>query len=268
MRRWPRIAALTFRGADTAITVPERGGPCYPPAAKRTRRRTRSAPPPAGSGFARLANNLPLRARGDDSPAGRHIGNGPFQSGRVALSRPVCGSPAPHRPPGTPFAFAEVRGGSTRPGLARVARRSQLEAGHAGAGHSRRSSVVGHGGAGRRSRGGLRRPGRRRPPGVYGRWDRAPAFAVVCVVVGALFGLFGGARGALFREPAPGSSQWPSARGSFPAPLAVPSGPSGRHPRQPGLRPVGGQPGRRPISPRRRAIGRLVPGWDCPPLCR
>ena len=104
--------------------------------------------------------------------------------------------------------------------------------------------------------------------GVYGRWDRVPAFAVGCVVVGALFGLFGGARGALFREPAPGSSQRPSARGSFPAPLAVPSRPSGRHPRRPGLRPRGGQPGRRPISPRRRAIGRLVPGWDCPPLCR
>jgi hypothetical protein len=104
--------------------------------------------------------------------------------------------------------------------------------------------------------------------GVYGRWDRVPAFAVGCVVVGALFGLFGGVRWALSREPAPGSSPPPAARGSSPAPLAVPSGPSGRHPRRPGLRPVGGLPGRRLISPRRRAIGRSVRGWDCPPLCR
>ena len=104
--------------------------------------------------------------------------------------------------------------------------------------------------------------------GVYGRWDRVPAFAVGCVVVGALFGLVGGVRWALSGEPAPGGSPPPAARGLAPAPLAVPSRPSGRHPRRPGLRPRGGQPGRRPISPRRRAIGRSVRGWDCPPVCR
>jgi hypothetical protein len=95
--------------------------------------------------------------------------------------------------------------------------------------------------------------------GVYGRWDRAPAFAVGCVVVGALIGLFGGVRWALSGEPAPGSSPPPAARGSSPAPLAVPSRPSGRHPRRPGLRP---------ISPRRRAIGRSVREWDYPPVWR
>ena len=103
--------------------------------------------------------------------------------------------------------------------------------------------------------------------GVDGRWDRIPAFAVGCVMVGALFGLFGGVRWALSGELAPGSAP-PVARATFPASLAVPSRPSGRHPRRPGLRPGGGPAGRRPISPRRRAIGRSVRGWDCPPICR
>ena len=47
--------------------------------------------------------------------------------------------------------------------------------------------------------------------GVYGRWDRVPAFAVGCVMVGALFGLLGGIGWALSGEAAPGSSRSPAA---------------------------------------------------------
>src|SRR5690242_17952756 len=42
--------------------------------------------------------------------------------------------------------------------------------------------------------------------GVNGRWDRAPAFAVGCVTVGALVGLLGGVKWALSGEAAPDSA--------------------------------------------------------------
>jgi hypothetical protein len=268
MRRCPRIAALTFWGVDNAITVPERGGLYHPPTAKRTRRRTRSAPPPAGSRFARLANNLPPGAGGDNSPSGRHIGKGPFQSRRVALSRPVCGSPAPHVPPAPPL--RSLRSVGVRPGQGsrespgdRSWRRVMLA--QVIRGVVRVSATVALGAV---PGGGYAALVGAVHLGVYGRWDRVPAFAVGCVVVGALFGLFGGVRWALSGEPAPDGSPPPAARGSSPAPLAVPSWPSGVPARRPGLRPRGGQPGRRPTSPRRRAIGRSVRGWDCPPVCR
>jgi len=41
--------------------------------------------------------------------------------------------------------------------------------------------------------------------GAYGRWDRAPAFALGCVTVGALAGLLGGIKWALSDEAALGS---------------------------------------------------------------
>jgi hypothetical protein len=42
--------------------------------------------------------------------------------------------------------------------------------------------------------------------GVSGRWDRVPAFAVGCVLVGALFGLLGGIKWARSGAAAPDSS--------------------------------------------------------------
>jgi hypothetical protein len=51
--------------------------------------------------------------------------------------------------------------------------------------------------------------------GVYGRWDRVPAFAVGCILVGALFGLLGGSKWALAAEAVPGSSPSPTGRGRF-----------------------------------------------------
>jgi hypothetical protein len=101
--------------------------------------------------------------------------------------------------------------------------------------------------------------------GVSGRWDRAPAFAVGCALVGALFGLLGGVNWALAGEPAPGSTPPPAARGSSQAPLVVPARPAGRHPRRPKLRRCGGPRGRA-LTPRRIDVGRSVRGSDCPPL--
>jgi hypothetical protein len=113
--------------------------------------------------------------------------------------------------------------------------------------------------------------------GVHGRWDRAPAFAVGCVVVGAFLGLLGGVIWALSGEPAPGTSPPPTARGWSQAPLVEPalrSGrppvgrPVGRYSRRPGLRPGGGSRGRAPISRRRLDIGGSVQGGGCPPPIR
>jgi len=55
--------------------------------------------------------------------------------------------------------------------------------------------------------------------GVYGRWDRAPAFAVGCVLVGALFGLLGASSGPCPARPHPATSSchWPAVR---PRPLS------------------------------------------------
>jgi hypothetical protein len=95
--------------------------------------------------------------------------------------------------------------------------------------------------------------------GVYGRWDRAPAFAVGCILVGALFGLVGGIHWALSGEAAPGSSPLPTARGSSQVALVVPARrsdrsqvgrPVGWYPRRSGLRPGGGSRGRAPFSRR------------------
>ena len=100
--------------------------------------------------------------------------------------------------------------------------------------------------------------------GVYGGWDRIPAFAVGCVLVGALFGLLGSIGWAVAGEAAPGmrpratAVPSPVATGSqggnpfFQAPLEVPARPSdnartvrpsGRRPCRAGLRPRGSSRG-------------------------
>lgn len=58
---------------------------------------------------------------------------------------------------------------------------------------------------------------------VYGRWDRVPAFAVGCVMAGALLGLLVGIKWALSRQAAPGRSPPPTA-----CRVLVPAGSSGR----------------------------------------
>jgi hypothetical protein len=67
--------------------------------------------------------------------------------------------------------------------------------------------------------------------GVSGRWDRIPAFAIGCVLVGALFGLLGGIRWALSGEAGP-ESLLPTA--NRPAASATVGWLARRHPRRPG----------------------------------
>jgi hypothetical protein len=104
--------------------------------------------------------------------------------------------------------------------------------------------------------------------GVYGRWDQVPAFAVGCILVGALLGLLGGMKWALSEEAAPGSPPLtagvPARRSDRPS-VGRPVG--GRPPR-PGLRLGGGSRGQAPISRRRIDIGRSVRGGGCPPPIR
>jgi hypothetical protein len=87
--------------------------------------------------------------------------------------------------------------------------------------------------------------------GVYGRWDRVPAFAVGSVVVGALVGLLGGVRWALSGEAAPDSSPRSTAPLVLPA-RRVNNAPVGRrvaeHPRWPGLRLGGASRRRAPVG--------------------
>jgi len=113
--------------------------------------------------------------------------------------------------------------------------------------------------------------------GVYGRWDRAPAFAVGCVLVGALFGLLGGIEWALSGEVAPSDSPLPLARGSSQAPLAVSarrpgsapaSRPWCRNSRPPVRRTAGGWRRRALISRRRNGSGGRVHRGGCSPPLR
>jgi hypothetical protein len=86
--------------------------------------------------------------------------------------------------------------------------------------------------------------------GVYGQWERVPAFAVGCVLVGALIGLVGGISWAFSSKPSP--ARVPVATGSqggtpfLRAPLEMSARPAGsarvarprcRHPRRARLRP-------------------------------
>jgi hypothetical protein len=84
---------------------------------------------------------------------------------------------------------------------------------------------------------------------VYGRWDRAPAFALGCVIAGALLGLLGGVAWALSGNPAPVSR--PAAKPSWPD-----NGFSVSSPAAPGRRRLdaheGGGPARRPSVQKRK----------------
>jgi hypothetical protein len=92
--------------------------------------------------------------------------------------------------------------------------------------------------------------------GVYGRWERVPAFAVGCVLTGAMIGLLGGiswalsSKRALDRVPATSGSQGEPFLLQAPLELAAPlsdrvrvARPSYRRPRRPGRLSTGGSRG-------------------------